>query len=81
MIIKAYMVDNYFIFTNYNDLSSHIHDVIHFARPMSDNNSHTISIITGRIHRNQMMFVNDNGEMIPLKYEKEDDYYYLKSAN
>jgi len=81
MIIKAYMVDNYFVFTNYNDLSSHIHDVIHFARPTSENNSHTLSIITGRINLNKMMFVNDNGESIPLNHEPEDDYYYLKSAN
>ena len=75
------MVDNYFIFTNYNDLSSHIHDVIHFARSTSDNNSHNFSIITGRIHRNQMMFVNDNGEMTPLTYVQEDDFYYSKLAN
>ena len=76
MIIKAYMLNNYYIFTNYNDLSSHIHDVIHFARPKFENNSHTFSIITGKIHRDKMVFVNDNGEIIPLEYEQEDDFYY-----
>ncbi|MFJ5768890.1 hypothetical protein [Psychrobacillus sp. NPDC093180] len=76
MKIEAYMVNNYYIFTNFNDLSSHIHDVVHFARPMFQNNSHPFSIITGKIHRDQMMFVNDNGETIPLVYEQEDDFYY-----
>ena len=78
MAIKAYMVNNYYIFTNYHDLSSHIHDVIHFARPTSDSDGHNFSIITGQINQDKMVFVNDNGEMIPLKYEQEEDFYYTK---
>ncbi len=76
MVIKAYMLNNYYIFTNYNDLSSHIHDVVHFARPKFQDNSRSFSIITGNIHRDKMVFVNDNGEIIPLAYEQEDDLYY-----
>lgn len=76
MTIKAYMMDNYYTFTNYNDLSSHIHDVVHFSRPMVPDNSHSFSIITGKIHRDKMVFENDNGEIIPLVYEEEDDLYY-----
>ena len=76
MTIKAYMMNNYYIFTNYNDLSSHIHDVIHFASPVIENNSHSFSIITGKIHQDEMVFVNDNGEIIPLEYEDEDELYY-----
>ncbi|WP_186673036.1 hypothetical protein [Sporosarcina sp. BP05] len=76
MTIKAYMVNNYYIFTNYNDLVSHIHDVVHFTTSDFQDNSRSFSIITGKIHRDKMMFVNDNGEIIPLAYEQEDDFHY-----
>ncbi|MCZ2257311.1 hypothetical protein [Sporosarcina sp. G11-34] len=77
MKIEAYMMNNYYIFTNYNDLSSYIHDVVHFAKPMLQDNNHSFSIISGKLHRDKMVFVNDNGEIIPLTYEQEDDLYYL----
>ncbi|MBO0602531.1 hypothetical protein I2483_12765 [Sporosarcina sp. E16_3] len=76
MTIKAYMVNDYYIFTDYNELSSHIHDVIHFTRPTFQDNRRSFSIITGKIHQDEMVFVNDNGDIIPLAFEQEDDLYY-----
>ena len=64
------------VFTDYHELTSHIHDVIHFARPMFENSSHSFSVATGEIDVDKMLFVNDCGENIPLKYEAEYELYY-----
>ena len=69
-------MDNYYIFTNYKDLSSHIHDVVHFARPKLGDNSHSFSVMTGEVYWDKMVFVNDNGDNMPLKHEQEYNLYY-----
>ncbi|MDW0116271.1 hypothetical protein QTL97_04950 [Sporosarcina thermotolerans] len=73
-------MNDYYVFTNYHDLSTHIHDIIHFTMPMSQDRTHFLSIITGRIDHDKMVFVNDNGEIIPLTYEHEDLYYSALSC-
>lgn len=74
--INAYLLDNYYVFTNYDDLASHIHDVVHFSKSKFQNSSHVFSVITGKVQWSMMVFINDQGESIPIKYEQEYDFYY-----
>lgn len=74
--INAYMLNNHYVFTDFNDLSSLIYDVLHHSIPVSQNVDHNFSIITGHVYWESMVFVNSGGKRIPLEYESEYDLYY-----
>lgn len=80
LIMKAYMLNDHYIFLKYEDLSSLIFDVVHFSHPASPGNSHTFSIHTGEMHVNQKVFINDNGERTPVFFDKEYALYYSAST-
>lgn len=77
MKIEAYLVNNYYIFTNYNDLSSHIHDVVHFTNSVLPTRSNSFSIIKGEFYLDRKIFVSDHGVETPVICEQEEDLYYV----
>ncbi len=81
--MRAYLLNNYYLFTDYNDLSSHIYDVVHFAKPRPPNATcgHAFSVMMGEVRWDQMVFINDEGERIPIKYEKEYDFYFSEKED
>ncbi|MCZ2257320.1 hypothetical protein [Sporosarcina sp. G11-34] len=74
--MKAYLLNDYYIFTDYSDLSFHMHDVVHFSKPKLQNSSHSFSVVTGKFDRDNMVFLKDQGESISIGYEQEYDLYY-----
>ncbi|MEK5067044.1 hypothetical protein [Sporosarcina sp. FSL K6-1508] len=74
--IKAYMLNKHHIFLDYKELSSIIYDILHFSHVHVQNDCHTFSINIGHIHYEKMMFIDDNGEKIPLRYEPDYDLYF-----
>lgn len=74
--MKAYLLNNYYIFTNYDELSAHMYDVIHFAKPQLQNSSHPFTVVTGKINWSTMIFVNNEGESIAIHHEEEYDLYF-----
>ena len=74
--MKAYMVNEHYIFTDYEDLSSLIYDVIHHSRLSDQHTCHSFSIITGSVQWEKMTFIEDNGEKVPLRYEPDHNLYY-----
>lgn len=74
--MNAYLVNNHYIFTDYSDLASLLHDIIHYTNHPSNHPAHTFSIMKGSLHTEQMVFINECGHAIPLLYESEDDLYY-----
>lgn len=74
--VEAYMLNNYYIFTNYNELSSHIYDILHHSL-----NNFSFSVERGQVNWDKMIFVNEDGKSIPLMYESEDDFYFSMLAN
>lgn len=79
MKIIAYLVNDYYVFTSYKELSSHIHDVVHYTMSELEEN-HLFTIIKGEVYWDQLIFVSECGEEIPIKYESEEDIYYSTRA-
>lgn len=79
--MKAYILDNYYIFTNYVDLLSHIHDVLHSTCTKSSRGNYTFTISVGEVFWDQMLFVNEEGVCIPITYEQEDELYYSATSS
>lgn len=74
--MRAYLLDDYYLFTDYRDLASHIYDVVHSARPNIETGSHSFTVMTGEVYWDQLLFVNDQGDKMHLKYEQEYHFYY-----
>lgn len=74
--MNAYLVNDYYIFTDYQDLASLLHDIMHYTDHVSHNAVYTFSIMKGSLHTEQMVFINELGQTIPLSYEQEDDLYF-----
>ncbi|REB08737.1 hypothetical protein DVB69_06315 [Sporosarcina sp. BI001-red] len=79
MEIKAYLVNDYYVFTSYNELSTHIYDVVHYTT-LEQKGSHLFSVIKGEVFWDQSIFVSDHGKEFPIKYEREYDLYYSVEA-
>ncbi len=75
-IMHAYMVNDYYVLTSYEDLASLIHDIIHYSLLPTDQDHHSFSIRTGHVDTRSLRFHSDNEDSIPLRYENEDDVYY-----
>lgn len=75
MKMEAYLVNDYHVFINYEELSSHVHDVVNHTA-FDQKGNYLFSIIKGKVHCGELIFITQYGEEIPLQYEQEDDYYY-----
>ena len=74
--MPAYMVNDYYVFTSYEDLSSLIHDILHYSLLPSRQDRHSFSILVGQLDTQNLQFESENGNSISLRYESEDDIYY-----
>ncbi|PID01132.1 hypothetical protein CSV67_15450 [Sporosarcina sp. P2] len=74
--MPAYMVNEYYVFTSYEEMSSLIHDIIHYSLLPPQQDRHLFSILTGYLDTTTLKFKSDNGLSIALRYESEDDIYY-----
>lgn len=74
--MPAYMVNEYYIFTSFEDMSSLIHDIIHYSLLPTQHDHHSFSILTGQLDIAALQFQSDNGQSIAVRYESEDDIYY-----
>lgn len=72
----AYMVNEYYVFTSYEDMSSLIDDVIHHAQLPSQQDEHSFSILIGHLDKTTLQFHSTNGPQFPLRYESEENIYY-----
>ncbi|ARK22288.1 hypothetical protein CSV69_14590 [Sporosarcina sp. P26b] len=74
--MPAYMVNEYYVFTSYEDLSSLIHDIIHYSLLPSRQDRHSFSILVGQLDTQSLQFEVDDGKSVPVRYEREEDLYY-----
>ncbi|PID20370.1 hypothetical protein CSV61_14695 [Sporosarcina sp. P3] len=74
--MPAYMVNEYYIFTSYEEMSSLIHDIIHYSLLPTQQDRHSFSILTGNLDTTTLKFQSDNGLSIAVRYESDDDIYY-----
>ncbi|PIC96921.1 hypothetical protein CSV69_05250 [Sporosarcina sp. P26b] len=74
--MPAYMVNEYYIFTSFEDMSSLIHDIIHYSLLPEQQQHHSFSVLTGCLDKQALQFKSDQGYSIPVRYESEDDIYY-----
>lgn len=74
--MPAYMVNEYYVFTSYEDMSLLIHDIIHYSLLPEQQEYHSFSVLTGHLDTHGLKFKSDNGHSIPVRYESEDDIYY-----
>ena len=74
--MPAYMVNEYYVFTSYEDMSSLIHDIIHYSLLPEQQEHHSFSVLTGQLDTHALKFKSDTGHSIPVRYESEDDIYY-----
>ncbi|ARJ39086.1 hypothetical protein CSV71_13630 [Sporosarcina sp. P21c] len=74
--MPAYIVNEYYVFTSYEDLSSLIFDIIHYSLLPVQQDRHSFSILTGHLDIIRLKFQCDNGLCINVRYESEDDIYY-----
>ena len=74
--MPAYMVNEYYVFTSYEEMSSLIHDIIHYSILPAHHDPHSFSILTGSLDAATLKFRTDSGHSIDLHYESEDDIYY-----
>ncbi|KMY54094.1 hypothetical protein AC623_09105 [Bacillus sp. FJAT-27231] len=74
--MKAYMVNDYHLFTNYKEVSTLIHDVVHYTELDSRETVYSFSIKTGTVNWEKNLFITDSGDEVPLKYEEDYDMYY-----
>ena len=73
--MTAYLVNEYYIFTNYKELSSHVHDIIHHTVP-SEKEDYLFFIIKGTLDLKRLLFISEHGEQIPIYYEAAEDICY-----
>lgn len=74
--MPAYMVNEYYVFTSFEDMSSLIHDIIHYSLLPTQHEQHSFSILTGKLDTAALQFQSDTGHSIAVRYESEDDIYY-----
>ncbi|WP_301109211.1 hypothetical protein [Sporosarcina sp.] len=79
--MPAYMVNEYYIFTSYDELSSLIHDIVHYSILPTQRDSHQFSIQTGELDTHNLQFKADGGHSITVRYESEEDLYYCVQLN
>ena len=72
----AYMINNYYICTSYKEVSSFMHDILHYSVLPSDKSGHVFHIRKGVVDLNAQEFTSDCGQVIALYYETSDDIYY-----
>ncbi|WP_303968671.1 hypothetical protein [Sporosarcina ureae] len=74
--MPAYMVNEYYIFTSFEEMSTLIHDIIHYSLLPIQDVQHSFSILTGQLDTVALQFQSDKGHSIAVRYESEDDIYY-----
>ncbi|ARF18042.1 hypothetical protein SporoP17a_12605 [Sporosarcina ureae] len=74
--MPAYLVNEYYVFTSYEDLSSLIHDIIHYSLLPPRQDRHSFSILVGQLDTQTLQFEGDNGNSVPVRYEREEGVYY-----
>lgn len=74
--MQAYMINKYYVFTSYEDMSSLIHDIVHHAQLPTSQDQHSFSILTGRLDKDTLQFYSTNGPQFPVRYESEENIYY-----
>ncbi|ARF17537.1 hypothetical protein SporoP17a_09780 [Sporosarcina ureae] len=74
--MPAYMVNEYYIFTSYEEMSSLIHDIIHYSLLPTQQDRHSFSILTGNLDTTALKFQSNNGLSIAVRYESDEDIYY-----
>lgn len=77
--MKAYMVNQFYIFTDYNELTTLLYDVLHHTNPESGKDGHIFSISTGRLLWDEMLFIDTRGESVELYFDPIDQIFYPKS--
>ena len=74
--MPAYMVNEYYVFTSYEDMSSLIHDVLHYSLLPEHQKQHSFSVLMGQLDTQKLIFNSDHGHSISVRYESEEDIYY-----
>lgn len=74
--MPAYLVNEYYVFTSYEDLSSLIHDIIHYSLLTPQQDRHSFSILVGQLDTQRLQFEVADGKSVPVRYEREEDLYY-----
>lgn len=74
--MPAYMVNEYYVFTSYEEMSSLIHDIIHYSLLPEQQEHHSFSVQIGHLDKNSLHFKSHHGHAIPVRYEQEEDIYY-----
>ncbi|ARK24924.1 hypothetical protein SporoP37_09785 [Sporosarcina sp. P37] len=74
--MPAYMVNEYYVFTSYEDMSSLIHDIIHYSLLPSQQDQYSFSILIGNLDINTLQFQSSTGQTIAVRYEQDNDIYY-----
>ena len=73
----AYMMNDYYICSSYEELSSLVHDIVHHSKiAHDDNEEHRFDIVKGKLDVNKNQFTSDKGQKIRLSYESHDNIYY-----
>lgn len=74
--MPAYMVNEYYVFTSCEDMSSLIHDIIHFSLLPTQHDRHSFFILIGHLDTTALKFQANNRHSITVRYESDDDIYY-----
>ena len=74
--MPAYLVNDYYVFTSYEEMTSLIYDIIHYSLLPKQQDCHSFSILKGDIDKRELTFQTENGLSIALRYESENNIYY-----
>ncbi|PIC66449.1 hypothetical protein CSV78_12330 [Sporosarcina sp. P16a] len=72
----AYMINDYYICTSYEEVSSLLHDILHHSRLPNTMEIYIFHICKGNLNIEKQEFISDNGLVINLSYKKCEDIYY-----
>ena len=71
------MMNDYYICSSYEELSSLVHDIVHHSKKSHDDiEEHRFDIVKGKLDVNNNQFISDIGQKIQLSYEAYDNMYY-----
>lgn len=70
------MINDYYICTSYAEVSSLVHDIVHYSRLPNNTERYLFHICKGNLNIEKQGFILDSGVVINLFYEDSDDIYY-----
>ena len=72
----AYMINDYYICTSYEEVSSLVHDIVNYSVLPINTDNHLYQICKGKLNIEKQEFTLDSGLVIKLSYEVLNDIYY-----